>query len=80
MKMIKRLESLKNNVNKYMTDLRPDRLNDLPVRTEAGHKSTTWCTHKWKNVFRCTLLSVCNLLFSSEDSHDWMIKVSGFDS
>jgi hypothetical protein len=35
-KMIKRLEMLKNTVNKYMTDIRPDRLTTCQVRTEVG--------------------------------------------
>jgi hypothetical protein len=36
--MIKRLESLKNAVNKYMA---------VPVRTEAGRKSTTRCSDEY---------------------------------
>jgi hypothetical protein len=46
--MIKRLERLKNTVNKYIAYLRPDWLNDLPVRTEAGRKSMTRCIKKSK--------------------------------
>jgi hypothetical protein len=41
--MIKRLERLKNTVNKYMADIRPDRLTTCQVRTEVGRKSTTKC-------------------------------------
>jgi hypothetical protein len=42
--MIKKLEMLKNTVNKYMADIRPARAYDLSVRTELGRKSTTKCT------------------------------------
>jgi hypothetical protein len=42
--MIKRLERLKNTVNKYMAVIRPDRLTS--VRTEVGRKSTTKCIPK----------------------------------
>jgi hypothetical protein len=44
--MIKRLERLKNTVNEYMADLTTTSTYDLPVRTGAGHKSTTRCTNK----------------------------------
>jgi hypothetical protein len=40
LKMIKRFERLKNTVNKYMADIRPDRLT-TSVRTEVGRKLTT---------------------------------------
>jgi hypothetical protein len=43
--MIKRLERLKNTVNKYVYGRLTTRSTyDLPVRTEADRKSTTWCT------------------------------------
>jgi hypothetical protein len=35
-KMIKRLERLKNTVNKYMADIRPDPTYDLSARTKVG--------------------------------------------
>jgi hypothetical protein len=48
--VIKRLERLKNTVNKYMADIQPDRL-DLSVRTEVCRKSTTKCTAESEQHF-----------------------------
>jgi hypothetical protein len=41
--MAKRLERLKNTVNKYMVDITTRATYDLSVRMEVGHKSTTEC-------------------------------------
>jgi hypothetical protein len=42
-KTIKRLERLRNTVNKYIGRLTTRSTYDLPVRTESGRKSTTRC-------------------------------------
>jgi hypothetical protein len=46
--MIKRLERLKNTVNKYMADLRPDRLTTYQSERKLVVSPTTRCT--WKLV------------------------------
>jgi hypothetical protein len=39
----KRLERLKNTVNKYMADIRPDRLTTCQVRKEVGRAVSLPC-------------------------------------
>jgi hypothetical protein len=40
---MKRLESLRNTINKYMADIRPDRLTTCQSERKSVVKSTTKC-------------------------------------
>jgi hypothetical protein len=57
--MIKRLERLKNTINKYIADIRLDRLNDLQVKTKdhvccmvttGATGSYQWCAAKFEEM------------------------------